>query len=128
MPTPTTDGKYIYVLGDSGIMNCIEAATGNVAYQGVRIESRTHGASPLLADDKIYYISEDDTTTVVKVGPAFEILEGKELDSLTLASPVAVDYQIFIRTPDRLCCIQQKQNRGGTTHADFCSGLIFAYS
>jgi outer membrane protein assembly factor BamB len=108
VPTPTTDGKYIYVLGDSGIMNCIEAATGSVVYQGKRIEIGTYSASPLLADGKIYCISEDGTTTVVKAGASFEILGVNKLDSLTLASPVAVDNQIFIRTADHLYCIQQK--------------------
>lgn len=108
VPTPTTDGKYIYVLGDNGIMNCIEAATGSVAYQGKRIENGTYSASPLLADGKIYCVSEDGTTTVVKAGPAFEILGMNKLDSLTLASPAAVDNQIFIRTADYLYCIQQK--------------------
>jgi outer membrane protein assembly factor BamB len=108
VPTPTTDGKYIYVLGDNGIMHCIEAATGNVVYQGQRIENGTYSASPLLADGKIYCISEDGTATVVKAGPAFEILGVSKLDSLTLASPVAVDNQLFIRTADHLYCIQQK--------------------
>ena len=108
VPTPTTDGKYIYVLGDNGIMNCIEAETGSVAYQGKRIENGTYSASPLLADGKIYCVSEDGATTVVKAGPVFEILGVNKLDSLTLASPVAVDNQIFIRTSDNLYCIQQK--------------------
>jgi outer membrane protein assembly factor BamB len=109
VPTPTTDDKYLYVLGDNGVMNCIEAKTGNVAYQGKRTESGTYSASPLLADGKIYCISEDGTTTVVKAGPVFEILGVSKLDSLTLASPVAVDNQIFIRNADYLYCIQQNQ-------------------
>ncbi len=108
VPTPTTDGKYIYVLGDSGIMNCIEALTGNIVYQGKRIENGTYSASPLLADGKIYCIDESGTTTVVKAGPEFEILGVSKLDSLTLASPVAVDSQLFIRTADYLYCIQKK--------------------
>ncbi len=108
VPTPTTDGKYIYVLVDNGIMNCLEAETGKVVYQGQRIERGTYSASPLLADGKIYCISEEGTTTVVKAGPEFEILGVSKLDSLTLASPVAVDNQIFIRTADHLYCIQKK--------------------
>ncbi len=109
VPTPTTDGRYIYVLGDMGIMNCIEALTGTVVYQGKRIENGTYSASPLLADGKIFCINEEGTTTVVKAGTGFEILGVNKLDSLTLASPVAVDNQIFIRTADHLYCIQQKQ-------------------
>ena len=108
VPTPTTDGKYIYVLVDNGVMNCLEAATGTVVYQGQRIELGTYSSSPLLADGKIYCTSEEGTTTVVKAGPAFEILGVSKLDSHTLASPVAVDNQIFIRTADYLYCIQKQ--------------------
>jgi outer membrane protein assembly factor BamB len=107
VPTPTTDGKYIYVLVDNGILNCLEAATGKVAYQGKRIERGTYSASPLLADGKIYCINEEGTATVVKAGPEFEVLAVNKLDGLTLASPVAVDNEIFIRTADYLYCIRK---------------------
>jgi hypothetical protein len=108
VPTPTTDGKYIYVLVDNGILNCVESATGKVVYQGQRIEHGTYSSSPLLADGKIYCINEDGTTTVVKAGPVFEVLAVNKLDGFTLASPVAVDNQIFIRTADYLYCIQKR--------------------
>lgn len=108
VPTPTTDGTYIYVVGDNGVMNCLEATTGKVIYQGQRIEKGTYSASPLLADGKIYATSEDGATTVMKAGPEFEILGVNKLDSFTLASPVAVDNQIFIRTSDYLYCIQKR--------------------
>jgi hypothetical protein len=108
VPTPTTDGKYIYVLGDSGIMNCLEAQTGKVVYQGQRIEPGTYSSSPLLADGKIYNTSEDGTTTVIKAGPTFEILSVNKLDNHTLASPVAVDNQLFLRTSDYLYCFQKR--------------------
>jgi outer membrane protein assembly factor BamB len=108
VPTPATDGKYIYVLRDNGALNCLEAATGKVVYEGQRVELGTYSSSPLLADGKIYCVNEEGTTTVVKSGPAFEILGVNKLDSRTLASPVAVDNQIFIRTSDHLYCIQKR--------------------
>jgi len=108
VPTPTTDGKYIYVLNDIGYLNCIEPETGRIVYQGQRIHNGTFSASPLLADGKIYAIDEEGTTTVVKAGPDFEILGSSHLDSRTLASPVAVDDQVFIRTSDHLYCIQKR--------------------
>lgn len=108
VPTPATDGKYIYVLVDNGILNCLEAATGKVVYQGRRIEHGTYSSSPLIADGKIYCINEEGTATVVKSGPEFEVLAVNKLDSNTLASPVAVDNQIFIRTADYLYCIQKR--------------------
>jgi outer membrane protein assembly factor BamB len=108
VPTPTTDGKYIYVLRDNGALNCLEALTGKVIYEGQRIELGTYSASPLLADGKIYCVNEEGTTTVVKAGPAFAVVAVNKLDNLTLASPVAVDNQIFIRTADYLYCIQRR--------------------
>jgi outer membrane protein assembly factor BamB len=108
VPTSTTDGTNIYVLRDNGALNCLEALTGKVVYEGKRIELGTYSASPLLADGKIYCVNEEGTTTVVKVGGSFEILGVNKLDSLTLANPVAVDNQIFIRTADYLYCIQKR--------------------
>ena len=108
VPTPTTDGKYIYVLNDIGILHCLEAETGKPVYEGKRIENGTYSSSPLLADGKLYCTNEDGTTTVVKAGPVFEILGVNKLDSHTLASPVAVDDQIYIRTADYLYRIQKK--------------------
>jgi outer membrane protein assembly factor BamB len=59
--------------------------------------------------DSFEYSAKDGTTTVVKAGPVFEILGVNKLDSLTLASPVVLDNQIFIRTADHLYCIQKKE-------------------
>ncbi|MBI4873371.1 MAG: PQQ-binding-like beta-propeller repeat protein [Acidobacteria bacterium] len=108
VPTATTDGKYLYMLKDNGSLSAVEALTGKVMYEGQRLELGTYSASPLLAEGKIYCISEGGTTTVVKAGPAFEILGTSKLDSLTLASPVAVGNQIFIRTGDYLYCLQKR--------------------
>jgi outer membrane protein assembly factor BamB len=108
VPTPTTDGKYIYVLNDIGIMICLDAMTGKVVYEGKRIENGTYSSSPLLADGKIYCTNEEGTTTTVKAGPTFEILGVSKLDNHTLASPVAVGNQIFLRTADYLYCIQKR--------------------
>ena len=108
VPTPATDGTYIYVLRDNGALNCLEALTGKVVYEGRRIELGTYSASPLLADGKIYCVNEEGTTTVAKAGPAFAVVSVNKLDNLTLASPIASENQIFIRTADYLYCIQKR--------------------
>ena len=46
---------------------------------------------------------------MVKAGPQFEVLAVSKLDSHTLASPVAVGNQIFVRTADYLYCLQKRQ-------------------
>ena len=108
VPTPTSDGKYIYVLVDNGVLNCLEAETGKVVYPGQRLQLGTYSSSLLLADGKLYATNEEGTTTIVKAGPVFEVVGVAKLDSHTLASPVAVDNQIFLRTDEYLYCIQKK--------------------
>ena len=105
VPTPTTDGKYIYVLRDNGTLSCLEALTGKIIYESQRIETGTYSSSPLLANGKLYCINEEGTTTVVKAGPSFEILGVSKLDSHTLASPVAVDGRVYrVKSPAILIC------------------------
>ena len=108
VPTPVTDGKYFYILNDKGIMWCLDAKTGQEIWARQRVEPGTYSASPVLADGKIYVLSEDGVTTVVKAGPQFMILGKNDLQGYTLSSPAISDGQIFIRTEDFLYCIGEK--------------------
>jgi len=105
VPTPVTDGKYLYIVRDNGVMFCYDARTGAEIYGRQRVRSGTYSASPVLADGKIYVTSEDGVTTVVSAGPKFEVLAENDLDGYTLSSPVFVNGQIFIRTDSTLWAI-----------------------
>lgn len=105
VPTPATDGKRLFVVNDRGILNVLDAKTGGLLTDRLRLEPGTYSSSPLLADGKVYATNEQGTTTVVDVEDVYKILAINRLDSHTLASPIAVDGQIFIRTADYLYCI-----------------------
>jgi len=108
VPTPVSDGKYLYVLGDRGVMSCLDARTGTQIWAEKRVKPGIYSASPILADGKLYVTSEDGTTTVIKSGPKFEILAENDLESYTLSTPAISDGQIFIRTEDHLYCIGKR--------------------
>ena len=108
VPTPVTDGRYFYVVNDRGIMWCLDAKTGAEIYAQQRIKPGTYSGSPVLADGKIYVTNEDGITTVVKAGPAFEVLAENALNDYCLSSPAISDGQIFIRTAQNLYCIGKK--------------------
>lgn len=110
VPTPTTDGKYFYIVNDRGIMWCLDAKTGREIYGQQRLKSGTYSASPVLADGKIYATSEDGVTSVVRAGEKFELLAENDLKEYCLSSPAISDGQIFIRTTGRLYAIGK---RGG---------------
>ena len=98
VPTPVTDGTYVYVVNDRGIVWCLDARTGKEVYGRTRIKSGTYSGSPVLADGKIYVTNEDGVTVVFKAGPKFELLAENDLDDYSLSSPAISDGQIFIRT------------------------------
>lgn len=107
VPTPTTDGRLIYVLNDKGIVTSFDAKTGKVIWDRQRVEPGIYSASPLLADGKLYAISEEGTTTAVQLGDEFKVLGVSKLDDFTLASPIAAGNQIFIRTSEYLYCLSR---------------------
>ena len=105
VPTPVTDGTYVYVVNDRGIMWCLDRKSGREVYGRKRLRPGTYSGSPVLADGKIYVTSEDGVTSVVKAGPAFEVLAENDFDDYTLSSPAVSDGQIFIRTTKFLYCV-----------------------
>ena len=108
VPTPTTDGKVLYIVNDRGIVVSLDPQSGETIWERQRLEPGTYSSSPLLADGKIYATNEDGTTTVLKAGEEFEILAVNKLDEYTLASPVAVGNQIFLRTMEHLYCFAKQ--------------------
>jgi outer membrane protein assembly factor BamB len=109
VPTPVTDGNYLYVINDRGIMWCLDATTGKEVYGRRRLRSATYSGSPVLADGKVYITDEDGVTTVVQAGPEFAILAENDLGEYTLSSPAVSDGQIFIRTEGFLYAIGQRR-------------------
>lgn len=108
VPTPVTDGKYLYIANDRGIIWCLDARTGEEVYGQQRIKPGTYSASPVLADGKLYITNEDGLTTVIKAGPKFEVLAENDLNDYCLSSPAISDGQIFIRTAKYLYCIGKR--------------------
>ena len=112
VPTPTSDGERLYIIDDRGVAICLRVSDGGVIWDRQRIEPGTYSASPILADGKIYAISEDGTTSVLRAGDNFEILGVNKLNDYTLATPAIVGDQIFIRTSRYLYCIRQGAGAG----------------
>ena len=111
VPTPVTDGQYVYIVNDQGIVYVHDAKTGELVYGQQRIQPGTYSASPVLADGKIYVTNEAGLTTVFKTGPTFELVAENALDDYCLSSPAISDGQIFIRTAGYLYAIGQRRKR-----------------
>jgi outer membrane protein assembly factor BamB len=105
VPTPVTDGTFVYVINDRGIMACLDAKTGREHYSRQRLRPATYSASPVLADGRVYVTNEDGVTSVVKAGPQFQVLAENEFDDYTLSSPAISGGRMFFRTTKFLWAI-----------------------
>ena len=101
--SPAYHGGRLYLAGDTGIITCMGAASGETLWQK-RLRGRI-SASPLLVDDKLLFISEEGTTYVVKSGPEFELLGENPLDETIYATPAVVGGRIYFRTNASLICV-----------------------
>jgi outer membrane protein assembly factor BamB len=108
VPTPVTDGQYLYVVRDNGVMFCLDARTGKTIYGPQRLRPGTYSGSPVLADGRIYVTNEDGVTMVVRAGPKFEVVAENDFAEYTLSSLAISEGQLFIRTDKALYAIGRR--------------------
>lgn len=108
VPTPISDGTYFYVLNDFGQVSCYDAQSGAPLWGPEETGIGRVSSSPILADGKLYLVSETAEVAVVKAGSQYELLGKSSLDnSYTLSSPAVAGSQVFIRTGNHLYCLSK---------------------
>jgi outer membrane protein assembly factor BamB len=112
VPTPVSDGTYVYVVNDNGVLHCLDLKTGAIVYGPTRLPSDSYSASLVVADGKVYVTSENEgITSVFRAGPQFELLATNTFDDYCLSSPAISDGQIFIRTATYLWAIGEGRKK-----------------
>ena len=102
-PSSLVYGDYHYTLLDRGILMCYDARTGQEVYPRQRVTAGTlFTASPWAYNGKIFALSEDGDTYVIRAGSEFEVLGRNSLDEMTLATPAFARGSIFLRTASKL--------------------------
>ena len=62
-------------------------------------------SSPVAADGRLYFASEDGEVFVVRAGPTFELLATNTMSEVIMASPAVSGGLLFIRTLGHLVAI-----------------------
>ena len=99
-PSPILVGDELYMVNDIGILSCLDARTGTTLWQA-RLPGN-YSASPVFADGRLYFQSEEGVTTIVVPGKEFRRLSASRLDGAMLATMAVSDGSIFIRTDTHL--------------------------
>lgn len=99
-PSPLLVGDELYMITDNGIATCVDAATGKEHWKA-RVGGN-HSASPIFADGRIYFLSEEGESVVMAPGKEFKVLAKNELNGETLASMAVSGSSIFVRSRTHL--------------------------
>ncbi|HRQ88104.1 MAG TPA: PQQ-binding-like beta-propeller repeat protein [Bacteroidia bacterium] len=103
VPTPLFYEGRLYLMVDSGILTCLDAATGKRIYR-----ERVGGnffASPIVADGKILALSREGELVALKPGDTFEILGRSKFGDGASATPAVANNRLYLRTDTDLICV-----------------------
>jgi outer membrane protein assembly factor BamB len=113
--SPIQVNDLIYIAYEESFVSCIEAATGEKVWKE-RIGGKFR-ASPIYADGRLYFFSQEGITTILKPGRTFQLLatnklgedaqsgKSQRLPGFT-ASPAVAGKALFLRTRDSLYRIE----------------------
>jgi outer membrane protein assembly factor BamB len=103
---PLVADGLVYMLHKDGKLQCVDLETGKDVYLE-RTHTGQHRSSPLLADGRIYYGSNDGWVTIVRPGRSFEQLDAVDFGGEAItASIVAVGDTLYVRSYDALYAIR----------------------
>lgn len=94
---------HLYSITRDNILYCFEAATGKIVW--IKRLTGIHSASPVLADGKIYIMSEDGVTLVLRPGAKYDEIARNELGENCLASMAVSQGHFYIRSSKHLYSI-----------------------
>jgi outer membrane protein assembly factor BamB len=104
-PLLSTTGRLYFHKGKTGLLSCVDAATGKPHYFAQRIGLDNPYASPIEAGGHIYLTARSGTTVVLADADNVKKLATNHLDETISATPAPVDNELFIRGDKHLYCI-----------------------
>lgn len=102
-----SEGRLYYFKAKTGILTCVDAATGRPHYTTKRVPGlSTLYASPIAAGGHVYITGRSGNITVIRDASTFEVVAENAMGETVDATPAAVDNQLFIRGENHLFCIE----------------------
>jgi len=107
IPSMVFANHMLFEVTEDGVVTCMKSDGGESPWRE-RLAGN-YGASPVAADGKVYFMSEDGKTTVIAAAEEYKIVAENSLPGKFKASPAFSNQQIFIRSDTALYCIGAKR-------------------
>ena len=99
-----------FTQSNRNILTCLATQTGDVIIDRTRLPGLSNiYASPVGADDRIYFTGRSGTTLVLKRSKKLEVLATNKLDERFDSSPSLAGNQLFLRGRKFLYCIAEQK-------------------
>lgn len=109
LASPLYVAPYLYTITRDNILHCLKASSGEVIWK--QRLTGVHSASPVLADGRIYILSEDGVTLVLRPGAKYDEIARNELEETCLATMAVSQGRFFIRSAEHLFAIAPGSGR-----------------
>ena len=106
-PTPLVYQGHLYICNDNGVLTVYDAAGGALVYQQrIGATNSTFSASPVAAQGRIYFSSEDGEVFVVRAGPKYELLATNRMGEALMATPAISGGMLLVRGQRQLFAVR----------------------
>ena len=105
------DGKLYFASESSGSIYCMDGQTGALVYEQKLVPPPGKiYASPVLAEEKIYYVSRANGVYVVDAKPAFTLLAHNDLGDKSIfdGSPAVAGNRMLLRSDRFVYCVGER--------------------
>lgn len=101
-PSPVAYGGNLYFVKNGGIATCLDAATGELRFEGRTGARGPCYASPVAGDGKLYTTSARGQVVVLAAGDELKVLSATDLEERIMATPALVNGKVLLRTEEHL--------------------------
>jgi outer membrane protein assembly factor BamB len=103
--SPVANDEFLFLSTGNGDVACYNAVKGDTLW--THYFQEPFYASPIIADDKVYFLDRSGTMHIVKAGASFSLIAESSLGEAADCSPAFSDKKIYIRGKKFLYCISK---------------------
>jgi outer membrane protein assembly factor BamB len=110
VPSPLCYNRRVYLIRDGGLLQCLDAANGNVLYKERVGVPGGYSASPLGADGRVYLASQSGTIVVLEAASnELKVLARNHVGGQITATPAFAKNCLYVRTDQHLAAYGTSQ-------------------
>lgn len=111
IPSSIFYDRRLYLVRNGGILTAVDPANGQVLFDERLGAPGQYSASPVIANDHLYLVSNQGVVSVVRTGDRFQPVHRYELGEPAFVTPAIEGQSLYLRTESHLVAFEQKTRR-----------------